>query len=874
MKAPTLLLILVTLCSNLYSTDRGSGTAVRACAATDRHQYRTAMDEDYRNKLNNMEESLYDIMSEQLSNGQSSKMMNSPFELPIVFHVIHENGIENISDSEIFSALQNLNDAFASTGYFSNTDGQDSGISFCLANLDPNGNPSNGINRINSSLTEHSMSEEMDLKNLIRWNPLNYINVWIVKTINNETIGGYSYLAHISGDDEDGIVVDYNYINSNPVLSVPFIHEVGHYMNLYHTFESGCPNDDCLSSGDRICDTPPDNVTYTGSGCLVDNSCNTDGDDTSTYNPFTSDMTDLDISFMDYSQFSCMSIFTPHQILRMRNSLYSFRNDIVNSYGCSGSILPSASFSQNTMEICAGSEISFYDNSEGYVSNYNWSFPGGTPSSSNQKNPKVTYNTEGTYDVSLSVTNANGSDQSSINNAVSVNSSSNMLVFFEDFESGFGANLWTIENPDFQESWEIILTAAYDNGERSCYINNFNSANSTATDRMKSKSIDLSEYESVVLEMDYAYGSSSLTNEDSLIVYILPEGGSPIEVFVLEGDGSSYSTISETYEFFPLSSDDWCSGSLNSCISIDLSAFAGQGNIQFIIEGISKGGNNMFIDNIALIANCGDSDLVTAPAPVVQISSSAAQSCEGEYISFSANANNSDQLYWQFPGGIPAVSFDPNPVVYFENSGVYNITIEATGPGGISSTNMLVTIDAQPEVSIANLPTSTFESTPIALTGSPSGGTFSGPGIVNNVFSPQSAGSGFHQIYYSYTDQNGCSASESQSIFVFDIEYNFATYNSVIISPRGLEDGESILVLQDFSAYPIPTHNTLTIDWLNENDEEIAMTIVSADGKLLVAEKLIGFAPYSIDLSDFSAGLYLIRLKQGEKIKTLRINKS
>lgn len=82
---------------------------------------------------------------------------------------------------------------------------------------------------------------------------------------------------------------------------------------------------------------------------------------------------------------------------------------------------PVADFFTSTTNICAGQTVSFTNNSTNCSSTYLWSFPGGTPSTSTATNPVVTYNTAGTYSVTLTVTNPGGTDTKTINNYITVN---------------------------------------------------------------------------------------------------------------------------------------------------------------------------------------------------------------------------------------------------------------------------------------------------------------------------------------------------------------------------------------------------------------------------------------------------------------------
>jgi PKD repeat protein len=95
--------------------------------------------------------------------------------------------------------------------------------------------------------------------------------------------------------------------------------------------------------------------------------------------------------------------------------------DNINISGTVAAVGPTASFTSNATSVCAGQSVQFTDQSSPNITTWSWSFPGGTPSSSTQQNPTVTYNTAGTYNVSLTVTNANGTNTITTNNYITVN---------------------------------------------------------------------------------------------------------------------------------------------------------------------------------------------------------------------------------------------------------------------------------------------------------------------------------------------------------------------------------------------------------------------------------------------------------------------
>lgn len=272
-----------------------------------------------------------EILHEKIltNNSIRNKSTNSILTVPVVFHVIHQNGPENIADSLILQLLNQLNLRYQNSVPYYDSTGTTTGIQFCLASIDTMGNATSGITRDTSVYTDVSWagsnSNEIAMKDVNRWNPLLYLNVWIVRSIYPPSGALSSYPSDV-GQPNDGIVLIASNLLGQPTL---LTHEVGHYLGLYHTFEGGsCINNNCLLDGDFICDTPPDAINY---GACNTNSCSTEMNDTSGFNPFTGDVNDLP-NYMDYS--NCPLSFTQGQSLRMNNTLSSIRYELLQSDGC------------------------------------------------------------------------------------------------------------------------------------------------------------------------------------------------------------------------------------------------------------------------------------------------------------------------------------------------------------------------------------------------------------------------------------------------------------------------------------------------------------------------------------------------------------
>ncbi len=275
----------------------------------------------------------YDLVYAEQSKATEQKSHPIVYELPIVFHVIHQNGDESLSDLVIENGLESLNAAFSNNGYYDQGEGVDTEIGFCLALVNDDQIAERGIVRVQSGLTDFYIEDSDDeLKALSRWSPYDYINVYVVKEIRSHAEGnglaGYAYLPSAHGQSYDGIVIEARYFSSEANLSV-LVHEMGHYLGLYHTFLGGCLNADCGVAGDAVCDTPPDNSTARLPCSEPNNSCVSD-----TMSGYTLDQPDMINNYMDYSEVSCYNAFTKGQKQRMQRFVTSRRKSLLSSNGC------------------------------------------------------------------------------------------------------------------------------------------------------------------------------------------------------------------------------------------------------------------------------------------------------------------------------------------------------------------------------------------------------------------------------------------------------------------------------------------------------------------------------------------------------------
>jgi gliding motility-associated-like protein len=295
--------------------------------------------------------------------GNGTGVAGDPYILPVVFHLVNATQGSGYTDQQVIDALKDLNDAFSKSGAYAASTGADTKIRFVLAQKDPDGGVSTGITR---TVSAYNANEQMDiedtrLKNLNTWNPDKYINIWVVNNIIGETnasfgcglwtrfgVAGYANFPTNTGTFYDGIVVS----KFKEVLA----HEMGHYLGLYHTFEGGCQNNNCLTDGDRVCDTPPDGTTNAALNCSSANSsCNSDTLSNHSNGFFPRDTTDQIQNFMDYNNGQCANMFTEGQAQRMRAAILSQRvlllTDVITA-PCATTL--SASFTRNNNDPKTG----------------------------------------------------------------------------------------------------------------------------------------------------------------------------------------------------------------------------------------------------------------------------------------------------------------------------------------------------------------------------------------------------------------------------------------------------------------------------------------------------------------------------------------
>ncbi len=610
--------------------------------------------------------------------------------IPVVFHVIHANGPENISTEQIEDCIRVMTDDFTRQ----NSDislvvpafqdiTADVGVEFRLAKLDPNGNCTNGIVRVENQAT---FDGGENLKSISpAWPRAKYMNVWVCNNISGNA-AGYTYtpgtVAGPWGAAADGIVVQHSYVGSigtaSPTTSRTMTHEVGHWINLRHPW--GGSNTPGLASNcdidDGVADTP-NTIGWT--------SCNLNGSSCGSLDNVQ--------NFMEYSY--CSRMFTNGQRTRMlaalnsntasRSNLWS-ANNLAETGVLTDGVLCNAQFSASKQEVCAGDSVVYTDMSYHNVTTRSWTFAGGTPSTATGEQVVVYYNEPGNYNVTLQVSDGSNSVSSTEVGFVHVRPSEGVaLPYSQDFES-YGSQApnpadfemdWQYGNTITSSSWEVTNFASGASGTHTLRLPNRNLAAGSVSEII-SKPIDLSNTTTdVVISFKYAYARRNPSNNERMRFWVSADCG---ETWSLRGIWSNnFETAPFTnVNWFPSSPGHWEQVEITNILENHLVE-----NFRFKFSFESDGGNNFFVDDInisgPLVSSVEDMDIsqqiTVFPVPTTDLLNIALYGVD-PYMYHVELYNPVGQLVYAtgqnaFPGGSDQITLDTRSYA----AGIYHMVL-------------------------------------------------------------------------------------------------------------------------------------------------------------------------------------------------------
>lgn len=583
----------IILVSLIFSFNVLQAQQLKPCYTTEKYLERLQQDPSIKQR----QEQLENYTRQFVSNRPSQRTAGGTvYIIPVVFHVIHNYGVENITDAQVRDAVRCMNEDFRKL----NADtinivptfqsvAADCEIEFRLATIDPNGNCTNGIDRVASTLTYNAG----DQSKLNPWPQNQYLNIWSIHDFGPDGPAAYAYYPGTAPAGADGIICLYNYVGSigtaNLGVSHVLSHEIGHWINLAHVW--GSTNNPGVACGDDNVGDTPDTEGWTV--------CNLNG-------ATCGNVVDNVQNFMEYSY--CDNMFTYGQALRMQAALNSStggRNNLWTSgnLAATGALAspapicsPTADFKVNKRRACVNDSVIFSDLSfNGAPTTWSWSFPGGNPATSTLANPVVSYPVAGDYNATLTVSNVSGTDSITKNTVIYVTGSNfNLIPFAESFEqpSSFPGVEGEVYNPDNGNGWNRVSTAAY-TGTSCISINNRNGNTDGAIDEFLTGPFDFTNISAPRMVIKIAAAQRDTTHKDKIEIMASYNCGQSWLVRYYRY-GNSLNTLGsfQTSSFTPTSLNQWRSD------TISFNFFANRPNVRFMIRNTSGRGNNVFIDDI------------------------------------------------------------------------------------------------------------------------------------------------------------------------------------------------------------------------------------------------------------------------------------
>ena len=407
---------------------------------------------------------------------------------------------------------------------------------------------------------------------------------------------------------------------------------------------------------------------------------------------------------------------------------------------------PAGGFTADATEGCVPFEVNFTAADQGDGFTYAWTFAGGDPGMSTAASPTVTYDTPGTYDVTLVVTNAAGSVTTTEEGLITVG---DVPPAFIDLETELGSLMISVSGPDSPniDEWQwnfgdgneaTGVNATHTYAASGTYTITLTTTNECGTATATTEVTVLTapagtftastlnicpgetilfaadETEGVTYSWDIPGGDPSSSTDASVGATFAVAGTYEVSLSVTNAAGTTTTSQTVVVNELPVADFFFTTNGLTASFtntSLNATSFvwifpgndSTEENPEYTFPGVGTYEVTLLAGN-----DCGEDSRtltveIAGEIPSVNFTAENNEGCSGLTVSFFSMTEGADEIMWSFPGGTPSTSTDPNPMVSYENPGVYTVTLMASNAFGTNAITQeaIVTIYEEASASVS-----------------------------------------------------------------------------------------------------------------------------------------------------------------------------
>lgn len=560
--------------------------------------------------------------------------------------------------------------------------------------------------------------------------------------------------------------------------------------------------------------------------------------------------------------------------------------------------LPVADFSASSTVDCAPAIVNFNNESSSNATTFQWSFPGGTPSSSTETSPVITYLEPGIYTATLIAGNAAGSDTVTYPGLVVVNtvpdadfsgavsqttvSFSNNTTNATSYEWNFGDGEGsTEENPShtYQADgvYKVTLTATNDCGSATVSSEftivtppsaGFSAAQTEGCQPFEVQFSNESSANATNYAWQFPGGTPSVSTDSNPVVTYDSLGVYDVTLTVSNSAGEDTLSLSGyiTVLGVPAASFSF----IQNDNQVDFTNTSSNANSYLWDFGdgetsVEKSPSHLYATDgaftvtLTATSDCGSVSaaqlvVIATQGPVAAFSADTTSGCAPFEVTFNnLSSKNAIDLSWEFPGGTPSASIEENPVIVYNEPGVYDVILTASNAQGAD------TFTAIAYISVGGTPNAEFTAqlnmNTVIFTNNSSGATSYfwdfGDGETSDEQNPEHTYQVEGEYTVTMTASNDCGFSTATQIVTFTIS--------------AVEENGGI---REFSVFPNPNSGYFSLVLTGKPQQDLELTLTNILGQHLLFEKVdfrTGQIRKEFFFDQLPAGLYVFQVKAGKQ---------